>query len=64
MLAVLSKYKALLIIFAIIVLAAVIWLFISAQSDGKVPSKGVFVSAGSENTHHIVGIVASEGGTY
>ncbi|HOA55914.1 MAG: hypothetical protein WAP56_07230 [Acetivibrionales bacterium] len=42
MLIVLSRYKILFAILLIIILAAVIWLMISAKSS-KIPSKGVFV---------------------
>jgi len=64
MLAVLSKYKALLIIFAIIILAAAVWLFISLQSNGKVPSKGVFVSGNAANIHRTADRTVFEGGSY
>ncbi len=43
MLAILNRYKALLVVFVLIALAALIWLFVSGQSNNKVPSKGVFV---------------------
>lgn len=43
MLAVLDRYKAFLIILSVIVLAILLWLFISAQDGDKLPSRGVFV---------------------
>lgn len=43
MLAVLNRYRAFLIILMLIVVAVLIWLFISAQSSDKTPSRGVFV---------------------
>ena len=47
MLAVLNKYKLFLIILTLVVLAVLIFLFISAQSGEKVPTRGVFVLLGS-----------------
>lgn len=47
MLAVLSRYKLFLIILTLIVLAVLIFLFISGQNSEKIPSRGVFVLHGS-----------------
>lgn len=47
MLAVLNRYKLFLIILTLIVLAVLIFLFVSGQNSGKIPSRGVFVLAGS-----------------
>ncbi len=43
MLAVLDRYKAFLIFVSVIVLAILLWLFISAKDGNKLPSRGVFV---------------------
>lgn len=42
MLIILNRYKVLFAILLMIILAAVVWLMISARSS-KIPSKGVFV---------------------
>lgn len=43
MLAVINRYKVFFIILALIALTALFLLFLSARSNSKVPSKGVFV---------------------
>jgi hypothetical protein len=43
MLVVLERYKAFLIILAVVALAILLWLFISAQDGDRAPSRGVFV---------------------
>ncbi len=47
MLAILNKYKLFLIILTLIVLAVLILLFVTSQNNEKIPSRGVFVMAGS-----------------
>jgi hypothetical protein len=51
MLAVLNRYKVLLIIFLLALLAALILLYISLHSGSKTPSKGVFVMGPGISTH-------------
>ncbi len=43
MLAILDRYKIFLITLAVIALIVLLWMFISAQSGNKTPSRGVFV---------------------
>lgn len=43
MLAVLERYKAFVIILAVVALVILLWLLISAQDSDKTPSRGVFV---------------------
>jgi len=64
MVSVLSKYKALFIAFALVALAAFIWLFISWQSGSKVPSKGVFVLGRTEGIVDVYDGSFIEGGCF
>jgi len=43
MIAILQKYKMIFIIFAILVLAAIIWAVILTRKDNEIPMRGVFV---------------------
>jgi|LSQX01.1.fsa_nt_gb hypothetical protein len=43
MLTVISRNKVFFIILGIFVLITLVWLLLSTQSNGKVPSNGVFV---------------------
>lgn len=56
MLAVIYRYKVFLIILALIILSALIWLLLSAQGSSRVPSKGVFVSSQTADS------IGTEGG--
>lgn len=56
MLTVINRYKVFFIILAFIILAALVLLLLSMQSNSKVPSKGVFVFS------HIEESIVQEGG--
>ncbi len=43
MLAVINRYKVFFIILGFIALGILVWLVLSAHSDSRIPSKGVFV---------------------
>lgn len=45
MLAVINRYKLFLIILSLILLAVLLWMFISGQGSDSDPSRGVFVLA-------------------
>jgi high-affinity Fe2+/Pb2+ permease len=49
MLIVLNRYRIILAILLLIILAAVIWLVVSARSS-KIPSKGIFVTNMKEHS--------------
>lgn len=43
MIAVIQRYKPVLIVIALIMAAILAWLIISRQNSNKIPSRGVFV---------------------
>ena len=47
MLAVLNRYRVFFIILSLILLAILLWMVITGLDKDKVPSRGVFVLAGS-----------------
>jgi high-affinity Fe2+/Pb2+ permease len=57
MLAVINRYKVFFIILAFIALAILVWLLLSARSDSRIPSKGVFV------LEHIEQCIRQKGGS-